>query len=309
MLPATKTDNETEVAPYYQEVRDISLLTIEQEQAIGKRIAAGRAAEAVPAMRRSDQHLYAIADALAARNELVEANLRWALAIANKYRGHGFETDDLVQVANEGLMRAAAKYDHTVGRFTTYATWWIRQAITRSLADHSRMIRLPVHASDTFVQARRAMVELTNELQRTPTTLEVAGRIGQPVKKLQHILRIGAGPASLNAPVSKGNDDPAELGDFIAVEGESPEAEAARSETRAIVRAAIEKLPLRMATVLKLRFGLDDDHPRTLEEVGRHLGMTRERARQIEAEAFRKLRHPALGKGLYALLSTNGDEL
>jgi RNA polymerase primary sigma factor len=249
-------------------------------------------AEATGFLRRVER------DARIAKDRLIEANLRLVVSIAKRYARPGMPFLDGAQEGNVGLIRATEKYDHTMGyKFSTYATWWIRQAITRAIADRSRVIRVPVHISEYLDKLRRAQRDLLQELRREPLPDEIGRRIGIPAGKVQQILEMSREPISLETPT--GEDEDSHLGDLI----EDPEAvvpvEAASfMMLQEHIGSELHSLSAREKKVIQLRFGLPDGHPRTLEEVGREFGLTRERIRQIEAKALSKLRHPSRSRGL-----------
>ena len=265
------------VRMYLKEIGKISLLSQEEEQELSKRVAAG------------DEK---------AKNILAESNLRLVVSIAKRYVGRGLLFLDLIQEGNIGLMKAVEKFDYDKGyKFSTYATWWIRQAITRALADQARTIRVPVHMVETINKMARIERQMTLELNREPTDQELSKKMGLSVDKIAEIRKISQDPVSLETPI--GEEDDSHLGDFIQDE-DSPAPHDAASYTllREQLEEVMNTLTPREAKVLKLRFGLEDGKARTLEEVGREFDVTRERIRQIEAKALRKLRHPSRSKKL-----------
>ncbi len=268
---------EDPVRMYLKEIGNVPLLTTEQEVELAKRVEAG------------DEE---------AKKQLTEANLRLVVSIAKKYVGRGMPFLDLIQEGNMGLMKAVDKFDYTKGyKFSTYATWWIRQAITRGIADTGRTIRVPVHMVETINKTLRMTRTLLQELGREPTPEEVAERLNVSVSRVREVLKISRDPVSLDTPI--GEEDDSHLGDFIEdYSALSPADSAAFSMLRAELATALESLTDRERQVVKLRFGLEDGRARTLEEVGKEFNVTRERIRQIEAKALRKLRHPSRSKRL-----------
>ena len=268
---------EDPVRMYLKEIGNVPLLTTEQEVELAKRVEAG------------DEE---------AKKQLTEANLRLVVSIAKKYVGRGMPFLDLIQEGNMGLMKAVDKFDYTKGyKFSTYATWWIRQAITRGIADTGRTIRVPVHMVETINKTLRMTRTLLQELGREPTPEEVADRLNVPVSRVREVLKISRDPVSLDTPI--GEEDDSHLGDFIEDDSAlSPADSAAFSMLREELNTALESLTDRERQVVELRFGLRDGRARTLEEVGREFNVTRERIRQIEAKALRKLRHPSRSKRL-----------
>ncbi|MFV9503109.1 MAG: sigma-70 family RNA polymerase sigma factor [Oscillochloridaceae bacterium umkhey_bin13] len=292
------------VQHYLQEIGRVALLTASEEVSLAERIERGNAAEErmaeatglTPAIRRTlAQEIQLGEDA---RRHLIQANLRLVVSIAKKYVGRGLSLLDLIQEGNIGLMRAVEKFDYRKGnRFSTYATWWIRQAVTRAIAEQGRTIRLPVHMSESVGQVKRTSERLAQTLERQPTAEEIAIALGQPVERIQRVLEAARRPVSLETPV--GDEGEHTLGDFLPDdELPSPADFASAQLLRRDLSAALDHLSERERRIIDLRYGLVDGRRRTLEEVGRTLGMTRERARQIEAEALRRLRSPDVGQHL-----------
>lgn len=265
------------VRMYLKEIGRVSLLSADQEISLAKRIEAG------------DEE---------AKQELAEANLRLVVSIAKRYVGRGMQFLDLIQEGNMGLMKAVEKFDYRKGfKFSTYATWWIRQAITRAIADQARTIRIPVHMVETINKLIRIQRQLLQDLGREPLPEEIGAEMDMPTEKVREILKIAQEPVSLETPI--GEEDDSHLGDFIEdQDATSPADHAAYELLKEQLESVLDTLTDREENVLRLRFGLDDGRTRTLEEVGKVFGVTRERIRQIEAKALRKLRHPSRSKQL-----------
>ncbi len=286
------------VRMYLKEIGKVPLLTAAQEVSIAKRFEAGldaetQLAEGTDLTPEQKAGLRAVVrDGELAKSQLIEANLRLVVSIAKRYVGRGMALLDLVQEGNLGLIRAVEKFDYTKGfKFSTYATWWIRQAITRAIADQARTIRIPVHMVETMNKVTRVQRQLLQELGREPTVEEIAAKVDLTPDRVREIQRLGQDTVSLEAPV--GEEEDSSLGDFV----EDPNATApATAATRALlieaIEEALEELNERERAVVRMRFGLDDGQVRTLEEVGREFKVTRERIRQIESKTLAKLRHP-----------------
>lgn len=288
-IESTKTsDDETSVEAkamaiddpvkvYLKEIGRVPLLTSEEEIELAIRIAD---------------------DDAEAKKRLSEANLRLVVSIAKRYVGRGMQFLDLIQEGNLGLIKAVDKFDYTKGfKFSTYATWWIRQAITRAIADQARTIRIPVHMVETINKVKKTNSQLLHENGRDPTAEEIAEKLEMPVDKVREILRVAQEPVSLETPI--GEEEDSHLGDFIPDdEAQAPVDAASMALMREQLAEVLKTLTPREARVLSLRYGLEDGNPKTLEEVGKEFNVTRERIRQIEAKALRKLRHPSRSKKL-----------
>ena len=280
--PEAETTNETmaiddPVKVYLKEIGRVPLLTPEEETALAMRIIEG--------------DIYA-------KKRLSEANLRLVVSIAKRYVGRGMQFLDLIQEGNLGLIKAVEKFDYTKGfKFSTYATWWIRQAITRAIADQARTIRIPVHMVETINKVKKVSSQLLHKNGHEPTAEEIAEELAMPVDKVREIMRVAQEPVSLETPI--GEEEDSHLGDFIP-DDDAPAPADAASHTllKEQLDEVLASLTDREAKVLRLRFGLEDGRPRTLEEVGKEFDVTRERIRQIEAKALRKLRHPSRSKKL-----------
>jgi RNA polymerase primary sigma factor len=260
---------------YLKEIGRVPLLTAEEEIELAERMAAGD---------------------VKARKRLSEANLRLVVSIAKRYVGRGMQFLDLIQEGNLGLIKAVEKFDHTKGfKFSTYATWWIRQAITRAIADQARTIRIPVHMVETITKVKKASSQLLHRNGHDPSPDDIAKELDMPVEKVREIMRIAQDPVSLETPI--GEEEDSHLGDFIPDDDAPAPAEAANLILlKEQLSDVLKTLTDREEKVLRLRFGLEDGRSRTLEEVGREFNVTRERIRQIEAKALRKLRHPSRSK-------------
>lgn len=285
------------VRMYLREIGRVPLLNAAKEIALAQRIKA-RDVERERERRGQPFIQAVIDDGNRAQEDLTEANLRLVVSVAKKYIGRGITLLDLVQEGNIGLIRAAEKFDPTKGfRFSTYATWWIRQAITRSIADQARTIRIPVHMVETINKVQRESRRLLQELGREPTPEEIALTLNLPVERVREVGSVAQAPVSLQMPL--GAEADGSLGDFIEdTAAEAPADAAFLQLLRESVEDVLASLPEREQDVLKLRYGLEDGQIRTLEEVGRAFKLTRERIRQIEAKALRKLRHPSRSKKL-----------
>jgi len=288
---------------YIKEVGRVPLLTAEEEVMLAKRMEAGKIAQAkldrdgLDGEERAELR-QVVQDGLAAREHLIRANSRLVISVAKKYIGRGVPFLDLIQEGNIGLIRAANKFNYQLGhKFSTYATWWIRQAVTRAIADQSRTIRVPVHMGDQINRLLRITHRLTQELGREPTSEELATALEIPTRKAEEMLRMTDLPLSLEMPSDDEGDN--ELGDFIEDEDSSTsDDEVASAMLRELLKDILQDLPPREVRILQLRYGLLDGKTYTLEEVGKKLGVTRERVRQIEAQALGRLRHPARSRRL-----------
>ncbi len=299
---------EDSVQLYLHEIGQVALLTADEERTLAMAIT--RAKEARTRLNNEDyssgyermQLEQTVARGDDARRHLIQANLRLVVSVAKKYIGSPMPFMDLVQEGNIGLMRAVEKFDYTKGnRFSTYATWWIRQAVTRSIAEQSRLIRLPVHLSESLVHLRRAIYRLEQQLEREPTAEEIAHTMGVSLRKVKRLLQAATQPVSLEQPIN--NESEGRVSETLADERlETPMEIAAANMLHRELSAALNDLPDRERKILQLRYGLIDGQRRTLEEVGVAFGITRERTRQIEAEALRRLRHPSVGTRLHGYL-------
>ena len=301
------------VRMYLKEIGKVSLLTSEEEIALAQKMDAGNAAkeqleelekvgEEIPEETRTELNKL-IKEGEKAKQKLAEANLRLVVSIAKRYVGRGMQFLDLIQEGNLGLIKAVEKFDYTKGyKFSTYATWWIRQAITRAIADQARTIRIPVHMVETINKVIRVSRQLLQELGHDPTPEEIAAEMNMPAERVREILKIAQEPVSLETPI--GEEEDSHLGDFIPDEDASEPAEAASfTLLKEQLVEVLSTLTPREEKVLKLRFGIEDGRTRTLEEVGKEFNVTRERIRQIEAKALRKLRHPSRSKKLKDFLN------
>jgi RNA polymerase primary sigma factor len=305
---ADKEPVEDSVQLYLHEIGQVALLTAAEEVTLAQAILRGKEAR-----RRIQDEDYAdgrerfalerdVVRGDDARRHLIQANLRLVVSVAKKYIGSPMAFMDLVQEGNIGLMRAVEKFDYTKGnRFSTYATWWIRQAVTRSIAEQSRLIRLPVHLSESIVHLRRAIYKLEQQLEREPTAEEIAHTMNMSLRKVRRLLQASTQPVSLEQPLN--NESEGRVSEVLADESlETPMEIAAQNMLHEELSAALNDLPERERRILQLRYGLVDGQRRTLEEVGVAFGITRERTRQIEAEALRRLRHPSVGQRLHGYL-------
>lgn len=300
-LDAIRIDDS--IGLYLKEIGQVPLLTRKEEISLAKRMEAGKAARTKlrgDSLSRAERVELerVVRDGLRAREHLVRANSRLVVSVAKRYMGRGVPFIDLIQEGNIGLIRAAKKFDYTMGnKFSTYATWWIRQAVTRAIADQSRTIRIPVHMGDQINKLLRTTHRLTQELGREPTPEEMAGELDLAPEKVENMLQVARRPLSLDLPIDEEGDS--ELGDFIENDESAAPADVVSSSIlRDLLQDVLEDLPPREVRILQMRYGLVDGETYTLEEVGRKLGVTRERIRQIEVQALSRLRHPAHARKL-----------
>lgn len=291
------------ISLYLKEIGRVPLLTAEEEVSLAKRMEKGRdcresLAEGVDDWEERERLLWHVRDGQNAQEHLIKANSRLVVSVAKKYVGRGVPFLDLIQEGNIGLIRAVKKFDYRRGyKFSTYATWWIRQAVTRAIADQGRTIRVPVHMYEQINRLTRTSRQLVQELGRDPTTEEIAEELGVSPRKVEHIMRVSQRPLSLEMPV--GEEEDSYLGDFIEDEdADSPQEAAGQQLLREVIDEIFQSLTPREVRILQLRFGLVDGYCYTLEEVGKKFGVTRERIRQIEAQALSRLRHPSRSRKL-----------
>ncbi|MEK6221319.1 MAG: sigma-70 family RNA polymerase sigma factor [Chloroflexota bacterium] len=298
-------DTDDMIGLYLKEVGRVPLLTADEEVYLAKRIEKGRISREGMAksgrsleMEARDGHRYNIEDGWAAREHLITANSRLVISVAKKYMGRGVPFQDLIQEGNIGLIRAAKKFDYRRGhKFSTYATWWIRQAVTRAIADQGRTIRVPVHMGDQINKLLRIQHQLTQRLGRDPSVEELAEALDVPPKKVENMIQVARRPLSLETPTD--DEEDSVLGDFIKdQEAPAPDDSATYTLLKEHLNEVFGSLPPREVRILQLRYGLLDGQSYTLEEVGRKMGVTRERVRQIEAQALSRLRHPVIRRKL-----------
>lgn len=303
-------DTDDMIGLYLKEVGRVPLLTAAEEVSLAKRIEKGRIAREVLATGRLEEaqrgkYRFNIEDGWAAREHLITANSRLVISVAKKYMGRGVPFQDLIQEGNIGLIRAAKKFDYRRGhKFSTYATWWIRQAVTRAIADQGRTIRVPVHMGDQINKLLRVQHQLTQRLGREPSVEELAAALDVPTKKVENMIQVARRPLSLETPTD--DEEDSVLGDFIQDhEAPAPDDSATYNLLRQHLGEVLDGLPPREVRILQLRYGLLDGQAYTLEEVGSKMGVTRERVRQIEAQALSRLRHPVVSKKLKEYLGEN----
>lgn len=291
------------ISLYLKEIGRVPLLTAEEEVSLAKRMEKGRESreelsDGIEDWDEREKLLWNVRDGQAAQEHLIKANSRLVVSVAKKYVGRGVPFLDLIQEGNIGLIRAVKKFDYRRGyKFSTYATWWIRQAVTRAIADQGRTIRVPVHMYEQINRLTRTSRQLVQELGRDPTTEEIADELGVTPRKVEHIMRVSQRPLSLEMPV--GEEEDSYLGDFIEDEDADAPSEAAGQQLlREVIDEIFQSLTPREVRILQLRFGLVDGYCYTLEEVGKKFGVTRERIRQIEAQALSRLRHPSRSRKL-----------
>ncbi|OGO65667.1 MAG: RNA polymerase subunit sigma [Chloroflexi bacterium RBG_19FT_COMBO_55_16] len=298
-LNLDQIESDDTVGLYLREMSHVPLLSLEEEVSLAERIECARQAlrdlvklNGRGTLKRRHTLEGLIQDGYLAREQLIKANTRLVVSVAKKYVGHGVPFLDLIQEGNLGLMRAVEKFEFRRGfRFSTYATWWIRQTVTRAIADQSRTIRVPVHMTDRIRQMYRLSHEMEQKLSRPPTLEELATQMSTDISKVKWMLKVSWTPISLESPV--GDDDDNEFGMFVEDETSSSPTQIVYQEMlRERINEVLSTLSPREARILRLRFGLDDNQPNTLEEVGQKFGLTRERIRQIEGKALRRLRHP-----------------
>ena len=302
-IDLTQIEIDDSISLYLKEIGRVPLLNAAQEVELAKRMERGglaqkRLDEGIEDQIENEYLLWVVRDGERAQNHLIKANSRLVVSVAKKYVGRGVPFLDLIQEGNIGLIRAVNKFDYRRGyKFSTYATWWIRQAVTRAIADQGRTIRVPVHMYEQINRLTRTSRQLVQELGREPTTEEIAEALGVLPKKVEQVVRVSQRPLSLEMPV--GEEEDSYLGDFIPDEdAQSPTDEASRQLLREVIDEIFASLSPREVRILQLRFGLVDGYNYTLEEVGRKFGVTRERIRQIEAQALGRLRHPSRSRKL-----------
>jgi RNA polymerase primary sigma factor len=307
-IDLSQIEMDDSISLYLKEIGRVPLLTAAEEVELAKRMERGdlaraRLEEGVEDPIEKEYLLWVVRDAERAQEHLIKANSRLVVSVAKKYVGRGVPFLDLIQEGNIGLIRAVNKFDYRRGyKFSTYATWWIRQAVTRAIADQGRTLRVPVHMYEQINRLTRTSRQLVQELGREPTTEEIAEALGVSPKKVEQVIRVSQRPLSLEMPV--GEEEDSYLGDFIPDEdAQSPTDEASRQLLREVIDEIFASLSPREVRILQLRFGLVDGYNYTLEEVGRKFGVTRERIRQIEAQALGRLRHPSRSRKLRDYLS------